>query len=74
MTYQQRQELINLSKEVFGRPSFWNKLFKTGVTDKTTKKQKYFYDFEEIKAYILEVKANTEKLLEDMKAEASKNK
>jgi hypothetical protein len=75
ITYEQRKELNALSKEVYGRSSTWyNKVHKRGIYKSTqtgptphTTTVKWLTSYEEIKAHMLEVKANTEKLMEEMK-------
>lgn len=79
ITYEQRKELNALSKEIYGHTSTWyNKIHKKGVysttcPSKTTKLTavKWLTSYEQIKAHMLEVKANTEKLMEQMKAQAA---
>lgn len=81
-TRQQRKELDALSKEVFGKTSFWyNKLWKTGtrkLADVVAKNPqashwRYFHTHDEIRDYILTIQKNSKELLEKMKVETSAN-
>ncbi len=79
-TYLERQELNELSLEVFQSKSWWyNKLVKKGVKKSAEElaicakpNVKYFTTAEEIKEYILKVKQTTEDMLMKMKVEAAK--
>lgn len=81
-TREQRLELNALSAEVFGKTSFWyNKLYKTGVKklndviakNPTASHWRYFYNYQEIKEYILTIQKNSKELLEKMKVETETN-
>ncbi len=75
----EREELKGLSKEVFGKPSFWQRLYHRGA--KRTKAEalergtsyKYFFGFEDIKAYMLTLKEANAKFMAEMKAKAEEN-
>lgn len=78
-TFKERKELNELSKEIFGRTSFWyNHIYKKGInvkleSDKTKKEHKWLKTFDEIKSHLLEVKDNTAKILADMKKSTETN-
>ena len=63
--YAERKELNELSLKILGRSSRWQKMVKAG-------KPRHFASVEEIKAKLLEIEANTKKLLEEMKASQTK--
>lgn len=81
MTYEERKELNDLSKEVFGTSSRWRKLLDRGdhrdavyeerknlkhkPKSVTTLKQ---FTHETVKAYMLELREQTTKRLEEIKA------
>ena len=82
MTYAERQELNALSKELFGKPSRWRKMLERGErkADDLTNSQKYNskhakvrmttvtpYTYETLKAYLLNIQAQRQELLEKMK-------
>jgi hypothetical protein len=67
ISYTDRQFLNALSKRVFGKESTWyNRLAKKGI--KTPTGINYFPTVEDIKTKLLEIEANTKKMLEEMKA------
>lgn len=80
-TYQERQELNTLSKELFKASSYWyNKLHKKPV--KNPKKDydhripttyRHLCTFDEIKSYMLEIKAKREAILAEAKTKANES-
>lgn len=60
-TYEERQELNALSKSIFNTSSFWrNKLLNRWP----------LADFEELKARMLKIKEDTDKVLNEMKSKS----
>lgn len=80
-TYEERQELETVSKQVFGKANWYKRLVSKGVrksineieADPTGSHYKYFTTTESILKYMHQVSANTKVLLEKMKVEATKN-
>jgi hypothetical protein len=64
-TYNERQELNELSTRIFGRSSRWQKMVKAG-------KPRHFASAEEIKTKLLEIETNTKKLVAEMIAPQTK--
>lgn len=68
ITYAERQALNALSKRIYGKTSTWyNQLVKKGFKDQNGTIN-YFPTVEQIKTKLLEIEANTKKMLENMKA------
>lgn len=73
LTYEEREELKALSKEIFGKTSFWGKLVRRGTKDPKTKEITYYTDFDSIKNKLLEFKDNTAKIMAELKATQTEN-
>ncbi len=74
LTHDERLYLNALSKNIYGATSYWRNKIANGVLRpksnvRGASDMRYFFSYEEIKAYMLEVKETREKLLAEMKAE-----
>jgi hypothetical protein len=75
LTYLERKELNWLSKEVTGVESKWRTLVRKGVPKNMKQiapkvwqsERRWFFTFEEVKAYLFEIKALKDKYIEDLK-------
>jgi hypothetical protein len=64
VTYKERQELNELSKEILGVPSRWRTLVRKGVPKNVrqlgpkawTQERRWFFTPEEVKTYLFEIK------------------
>jgi hypothetical protein len=80
-TREEREELNTLSKEVLGKSSKWrNTGYKKGVRKPKEERTigasdyKWLLTFEDVKAWLLQVKDAKDKLLAEMKAKATETK
>lgn len=73
MTKLERLQLNQMSKDIFGKASYWQRLWKKGALKPKNKRLAgtsdivYFLTVESLIAYMLEAKAQADSLIEKMK-------